>query len=110
MKCRYAFAVLTTLILFGVTSALAQNAQGEALFKQHCAMCHGPDGKGNTPIGKMDKIPDLHSQPVQSQTDAQLTQIIENGMGKMPAFKSQLNPQQVKELVTYVRSLHGSGS
>lgn len=73
-------------------------------------MCHGQDGKGNTPIGKKFKIPDLLFPTVQKKTDAELTQIIENGKQKMPAFKTKLKPEQVKDLVAYVRDLAKPGT
>jgi len=50
-------------------------------------------------------VPDLRSSVVQN-TDAELAQIISNGKGGMPAFKSSLSDDQMHALVTYVRSLH----
>src|ERR1700682_1152135 len=96
------FAV--SLISFSALSSRAQSA-GETLFKSKCAACHGPDGKGETSIGKTNKIRDLGSAEVQQESDADLTGIITTGKGKMPAYGKSLKPDQVKELVTYIRSL-----
>jgi len=82
----------------------AQDA-GAALFKTKCAACHGPDGKGETAMGKASKLRDLGSSDVQKQTDAELTTIIDSGKNKMPAYGKSLKPDQVKELVVFVRSL-----
>jgi mono/diheme cytochrome c family protein len=42
---------------------------------------------------------------VQKQSDTELAAIIESGKGKMPAYGKSLKPEQVKELVAYIRSL-----
>lgn len=78
---------------------------GAGLFKTKCAACHGPDGKGETAMGKANKLRDLSSPEVQKQSDAELSTIIENGKGKMPAYGKSLKPEQVKDLVAYLRSL-----
>lgn len=78
---------------------------GAATYKTKCAACHGADGKGQTTIGKADKIRDLSSAEVQQQNDADLTAIIATGKGKMPAYGKSLKPDQVKELVAHIRSL-----
>jgi cytochrome c6 len=77
------------------------------LFKSKCATCHGADGGGNTTMGKSLGAKDLASADVQTQTDAQLTDSITNGMngGKMPAYKGKLTDNQIKGLVAYIRSL-----
>ncbi len=56
-------------------------------------------------MGKTLKVPDLHSAEVQKQTDAQLTDSITNGKGKMPAYKGKLTEEQIKQLVAYTREL-----
>jgi mono/diheme cytochrome c family protein len=45
-------------------SAAGQDA-GAQTFQVRCAMCHGPDGKGDTVIGKSAGIPDLYAAAVQ---------------------------------------------
>src|SRR5207245_10145035 len=61
-------------------------------FADHCALCHGNDGSGDTPLGKSlyPKPPDLRLAETQSLTDGELFWIIENGVRftGMPAFSS----------------------
>ena len=80
--------------------ANADTAAGEATFKAKCAGCHGADGKGKEAM----KTQDMSSAEVQKMSDADLSGIITAGKGKMPAYKT-LTPDQVKDLVSYIRSL-----
>lgn len=84
-------------LLFG-SSAVAQDAA--ATYKAKCAMCHGADGKG----GKMGTR-DFGSPEVKAETDAQLTEIITKGKGKMPSYDGKLKEAEIKDLVTYIRGL-----
>jgi mono/diheme cytochrome c family protein len=104
------FSIVAGVILF-VSPCPAQN-DAAGIFKTICSDCHGPDGRGNTPKGKAGKIHDMHSADVQSQTDAQLTEIITNGQRSsrglnysMPSNKGKLTDGQIKELVSYIRGL-----
>jgi cytochrome c6 len=83
----------------------AVSSPGEKLFNAKCTMCHGPDGAGKTMMGEKLKAPDLRSEEVQKQTNAQLTEVITNGKAKMPAFKGKLTPEQVGQLVIEIRDL-----
>jgi cytochrome c6 len=85
--------------------AAAQQGAGASLYKAKCSACHGSDGKGATSIGKMEKIRDMASEEVQKQSDADLTAIISSGKNKMPAYGKSLKPEQVKDLVEYIRTL-----
>jgi len=91
----------------GPSLAQGQNApsDGAGLFKAKCAMCHGPDGAGKTPMGQKLNIRNLHSADVQKQTDAALSQIIAQGKGKMPAFSQKLTDDQIKLLLAHIREL-----
>jgi mono/diheme cytochrome c family protein len=94
-----------TLAIFAGTCLLsvqarADTAAGEAMFKAKCAACHGVNGKGNEVL----KTPDMAAADVQKKSDADLSGVITNGNGKMPAFKT-LTADQVKDLVSYIRSL-----
>jgi cytochrome c6 len=98
-------AAALALAGYSFLSAPARAADaGEATYKAKCAMCHGPDGKGETPTGKAMKVRDLGSEDVQKMSDAELTEVITKGKGKMPAYKT-LSAEQVKDLVGYIRSL-----
>src|SRR5215472_13056919 len=59
-------------------------------FADHCAICHGNDGSGDTPIGNglYPKPPDLRRPETQRLSDGELFWIIENGVRftGMPAF------------------------
>jgi cytochrome c6 len=87
----------------GVNAAAAN--QGAELFKGKCAGCHGPDGKGQTSMGKMMHLKDLGSGEVQKQSDTEIHEIIAKGKRPMPAFGSQLKQEQINELVAYIRDL-----
>jgi len=82
------------------------SAASSATFRTKCAMCHGPDGSGSA-VGKSMNVPDLRSPAVQNLPDAQLAQIISDGKGGMPPFKSSLSADQVHSLVAYIHSLRG---
>jgi mono/diheme cytochrome c family protein len=80
--------------------AKADVAAAEATYKAKCASCHGADGKGKDAL----KTQDFASAAVQGMSDAELTTIITDGKGKMPAYAKSLKPDQVKDLVAYIRS------
>lgn len=95
--------VVLVVSVTGSTPLAAQD--GPTLFKTKCAMCHGPDGKGETPMGKKLSIRDLGSAEVQKQTDAELTTIISKGKGKMPAFEGKLTAEQIGQVLAHIREL-----
>jgi cytochrome c6 len=98
------------LAFFAVSIAQANPAPDaaadSATFRTKCAMCHGPDGSGSE-VGKSMHVPDLRSPAVQKLPDAQLAEIISDGKGGMPSFKSSLSEDQVHSLVAHIRSLRG---
>jgi cytochrome c6 len=98
-------SAVALLILLGVSVFPSRaDEPGEALYKAKCAACHGADGKGETSIGKANKLRDLASPDVQTQSDTDLTGIITGGKNKMPAYGKSLKPEQIKDLVAYTRS------
>jgi len=93
-------------VAIGLCVPAKADDKSAALFKEKCAACHGPDGSGNTPAGKAMGAPDLRSDEVQKETDAQLIDATANGKGKkMPAYKGKLTDDQIKQLVGYIREL-----
>jgi mono/diheme cytochrome c family protein len=100
---------LVWLLVGSATVAVAASASGndpgQTTFEVHCATCHAPNGSGDTVVGKSAKIPDLRSPAVQSQPDAQLAEVIANGKGVMPGFKSSLSKDEIDALVKHVHQL-----
>ena len=99
--------IIAACILIAAPSAFAGGggSDGAAIYKAKCAMCHGPDGAGQTTMGKNMKLRDLRSADVQAQTDAQLNKWIADGKGKMPAYKGKLTPADIDALVAFIRSI-----
>ena len=98
---------LTLAILALMAAPLLADAtpDGASIFKAKCAMCHGPDGSGQTPMGKSLKIRDLRAADVQKQSDTELINIVTNGKNKMLAYKGKLSAEEIKAVVGHIRSL-----
>jgi len=106
------FFVLILTAAFALAAALiraaaqpADQPDGEALFKQKCAMCHAADGKGYSAI----KTPDFTSPKWQeSKTDKEIADTIKNGKPNtaMKSFADQLKEDEIEALVKYIRSLN----
>lgn len=100
---RTAFVLAIIAMMLAPLSAFA--ADGAAVYKAKCATCHGPDGKGETGMGKAMKLKSLGSADVQKTSDADLTKVIADGKGKMPAYKGKVSDDEIKALVAFIRTL-----
>lgn len=98
------FALTAALVMSTVRPAQAQD-NAAALYKSKCQMCHGPDGKGDTPAGKKMGVKDFHDPEVTKASDADLFKITKEGKGKMPAYNGKLTDDQIKSLVKYIHTL-----
>jgi cytochrome c oxidase cbb3-type subunit 2 len=76
-------------------------AGGAAIYRDHCAQCHGADAKGD---GK--KTPSLKTENVRSATDGDLEWFLRQGDLRrgMPSWSS-LPQAQRWQIVAYLRSL-----
>ena len=97
-------AVLLTLAASIAAPVFAQSA-GADTYKAKCQMCHGPDGTAATPMGKMMKIPSFKDPSVVKESDAVLIATTKDGKGKMPSYNGKLTDAQIKEVVSFIRTL-----
>ncbi|HEV2279044.1 MAG TPA: cytochrome c [Acidobacteriaceae bacterium] len=104
MKRSIRTAVLLTLAASIAAPVFAQSA-GADTYKSKCAMCHGPDGTAATPMGKMMKIPSFKDPEVVKQSDAALIATTKDGKGKMPSYNGKLTDAQIKDVVSFIRTL-----
>jgi cytochrome c6 len=102
-------AILLAVSLLAFSSPVWAQGEAAALFKSKCAGCHSPDGSGSGPAGKAMHLRNLGSAEVQKQSDAELTAITANGKGSMPAYKGKLTDEQIKQVVSFIRSLAKKG-
>ncbi len=85
-------------------AALAQSA-GADTFKAKCQMCHGVDGLGQTPAGRVAKIVSLKDPAVVNAKDADLMEVVKKGKNKMPSFAGKLTDEQIQAAIAYIRTL-----
>lgn len=93
-----------------LSTAALQGAPAAENWDNLCAKCHGPDGKGQTKVGRKLQIKDYTDPAVQAAlTDDEMARAIADGVkdkgGKeaMKAFKEELAEPEIRELVAYVR-------
>ena len=104
IKLIIAGAVLAAGAALALAAPVAEN------WENHCAKCHGADGKGQTKVGKKLQVKDYTVAADQAKfTDAEAIKATADGVkdkaGKerMKGYKDELKDQEIKDLVTYVR-------
>jgi mono/diheme cytochrome c family protein len=92
--------MLTAMLAAPMTAAFAQS--GADTYKAKCAMCHAADGTASGPAGKSMNVPSFKTS---KQTEAEMIAETKAGKGKMPAFAGKLTDPQIKDVITYVKTL-----
>jgi mono/diheme cytochrome c family protein len=106
MRTKLYLLGLITASLLG-TSVFA--AEVKENWEKHCQKCHGPDGKGNTRMGKQSGAKDYTDPKVQAEmTDEKAVKVIkegitEKGKKKMDPYGDKLKDDEIKALITYIR-------
>jgi mono/diheme cytochrome c family protein len=86
-------------------------AEARAHWADHCASCHGADGRGQTEMGRglYPKSPDMTGPATQALSDGALFYIIENGvkLTGMPAWGNDTaeGERSSWHLVAFIRRL-----
>ena len=84
-------------------------SQGQQIFLQSCAICHGTDGHGQTTLGQgmYPPVMDLTSPHVQHWDDSEMFWIVQNGvrMTGMASWKGAISPDDTWKLVIFIHQL-----
>jgi len=84
---------------FSITDSRSYEA---SLFRQNCAICHGPEGEGKT-LEDGKQIPNLRQAPFKYNTDEQIYNHIAEGGNGMVSFRNQLSERELRSMVEFVR-------
>ena len=82
-------------------------AKGKALFEKHCAVCHGPGGKGDG-YTFLDPPPaDLTTDAIQKKSYDELWHEVHDGIPDtaMGMWKVALSDEEITMVLAYVRTL-----
>ena len=81
--------------------------EGQQLYTNNCAFCHGVEGRGDGKVGEVyaPRPANFHIPRLMSAPDAHFYEVITNGYSTMPAFYKRLSPEERWRIVAYVREL-----
>jgi cytochrome c6 len=106
---------LKTISLLGaplIVAAVLVAAPAAENWENHCAKCHGADGKGQTKAGRKLNVRDYTDPKVQAEMkDADMIKATADGIkdkaGKerMKGYKDELSAKEIEELVAYIRKM-----
>ena len=108
------YVKLLTILCFAVIAAcavggpkkqfsIAESKSYEAsIFRQNCAICHGPEAEGKT-LEDGKQIPNLRQPPFKYISDAQIYQHIAEGGNGMVPFRGQLSEREINMMVQFVQ-------
>ena len=89
------------LLIAACTGAQAADViKGSELYRQHCASCHGNNGRP-----QMVGAPDFSQPTALLKPDMTLLQSIRTGKGAMPAYQGLLRDRDLLDIVAHLRTL-----
>lgn len=103
MRCRW---LMTLGLLFGWTISLPADVDRD-VFENHCASCHGFDGRARTPQGRKLKAKDLQDSRL---ADAGIERLIregsptKTGVSVMPAIGKDMTDAEIEAAIRVVKT------
>ena len=84
-------------------------AEAREHWTEHCSICHGLDGRGDTTPGRnmYPQAPNMNDAQTQQRTDGELFYTISRGvrLTGMPAWEGEDSPEAIWDLVSFIRHL-----
>ena len=73
-----------------------------SLFRQNCAICHGPEAEGKT-LDDGRQVPNLREGDFKYKTDSEIYRHIAEGGNGMVSFRGQLTDREINLMVRFVQ-------
>lgn len=111
VKCLALFVVVPFTLAITITCSNRKpqrylitdsKAYEASLFRQNCAICHGPEAEGKT-LDDGRKIPNLREGEFKYKTDAEIYRHIAEGGNGMVSFRGQLTDREINLMVRFVQ-------
>jgi cytochrome c len=87
------------------TAGPRESGSGKELFSQHCASCHFADTTAQKIGPGLKGLYGRLFSDGKKVTDASLGKWIEAGGKDMPGFKETIKPEQIRQLISYIKTL-----
>ncbi len=85
----------------GPYSIQNSKAYEASLFRQNCAICHGPEAEGKT-LDNGIQIPNLRHPPYKYKSESEIYDHIAKGGNGMVAFSGQLSAREIGLMTQFV--------
>lgn len=107
------FKLLTTILLAGGALLACSGGKRQyysiqnskdyeaSLFRQNCAICHGPEAEGKT-LDNGTQVPNLRHPPYKYKSEGEIYDHIAKGGGGMVAFSGQLSAREIGLMTQFV--------
>jgi mono/diheme cytochrome c family protein len=82
-------------------SIAADKSYEASLFRQNCAICHGPEAEGKL-LETGTKVPSLREGEFKFRTQDEIYNQISNGGNGMLPFRNQLSEREVRMMAAFV--------
>jgi mono/diheme cytochrome c family protein len=88
------------LLIFMTHTAYAGDPfAGSSIYAQHCAHCHGANGRG-----EIAGVPSFTGGRLMAKSDFQLRAIVQSGKDVMPGYQGILTDMQIQDVIAYIRT------
>jgi mono/diheme cytochrome c family protein len=87
-----------------LAGAMSFAQSGEAVYRDHCQMCHGAAGIPNPWMAKMMGVKPVTDPALKKMGETEMIAATRNGMGKMQPFRGKLTDTQIRDAVAYFRT------
>lgn len=93
-------AMVSLLAVLAVQARAGDMQKGREVYDMHCVTCHGMNGYAIDMT-----IPSFANGDRMFLMDQEMLQSVRNGKNMMPAFRGLLSDEEIRDVITYLRTL-----